>query len=200
MEIEFKNANNLEFYFSFLCPYSYLTWELLKEKLKDTEHHLKPIVLPMLSDSHRVDSYYDNWSDERWLQIANYGKELDLTIRKPAGKLDCSVASSLVCMENDFLCELIISAVFKGVFNDGIDISNNQELLDFMLENNFTEKLIKNLNYEKDFTCLQEKKAQKLEIIKENSIRMLPTLKVGNEHFMGLITSEIFDKTIKQRL
>lgn len=200
MEIEFKNTNNVEFFFSFLCPYSYLTWEVLKKELKDSTQHIKPVVLPMVNDERRIDSYYGKWSDERWAEIADMGKELGLTITKPQVTIDCSVASSLICLENDFLCEQIISAVFKGVFEDGMNISNDNELLDSLRKYDFTEKLINNLSYQKDKAPLEKIKARKLEIIKSHKIRMFPTLRIDNEYFIGLITTDIFKKSILQRL
>lgn len=201
MEIEFKNTNNVEFFFSFLCPYSYLTWEVLKKELKDSTQHIKPVVLPMLCGVEpKIDSFYAKWGDERWAKIAAYGKELGLDIKRPTAPVDCGVASSLICLENDFLCEQLISAVFEAVFTDGANISKDSELLDSLREHDFTEKLINNLAYQKDEATLQESKQRKLEIIKAHKLRMLPTLRINDEYFMGFITPEVFQRSILQRL
>ena len=64
MKIDFNNYN-VEFYFSFRNPYSYLAWTMLKKLMQDKKDALKPIEISAVNLDPKA-SYRPFWSDLRW--------------------------------------------------------------------------------------------------------------------------------------
>jgi 2-hydroxychromene-2-carboxylate isomerase len=174
-----------EFFFSFHCPYSYLSWELLRKKMKNCSGKLSPIGLSTAGSS--LTTYRELWSESRWQKLAMYGRELDIIIKRPTVYYDSSVANNYINSSNSKFLEQYISCIFKAVFTDNIDISNNQTLFDYLNKNSVNS----NLNLVNNSSPIESV---------DSELRMLPTIKVSNDNLIGLITESIFSRMLKHHL
>ncbi|MDD3001724.1 MAG: DsbA family protein [Candidatus Riflebacteria bacterium] len=174
-----------KFFFSFQCPYSYLSWELLRKKMENCSGKIAPIGLSVMGSP--LTSYLEFWSEMRWQKLATYGKELGIIIKKPAVYYDSSLANSFVNLNNSKHIEPYISCLFKAVFADNINISNSQTLFDYLNKNGVSC----DLNHDNNPAPIDS-------VVKE--LRMLPTIKVSNDDLIGLVTESVFSRMLKHHL
>ena len=182
MKIDFNNYN-VEFYFSFRNPYSYLAWTMLKKLMQDKKDALKPIEISAVNLDPKA-SYRPFWSDLRWKnRIAMHAKEAGIIINPVKELFGCSNAVGALKQENVDLLEKFITCVFKAEFEKQINVSDFDKMHSFLVSEGFTQeeasKLlstpINNDEYVKEANDIWQKE----------HIRMLPTLKIKNDIFVG---------------
>lgn len=199
MKIDFKKPDTV-FYFSFQCPYSYLSWELLKKKMANCNTRFKPIELSSNKALNSSFSFQEYWGENRWAKISSYAKELGISIKSPSILPDCSLSGSLVCEKNILLVEQIISAVFKAIFSDGSDVSKEKNLLKSLKANGLSDAMLKDLVYATNESDLTEEDQKKALIWENKKIRMLPTIEIGNDFHVGLLKENIYKKMLSHQL
>lgn len=156
---------------------------MLKKLMQDKDSRLKPIEISAVNLDPKA-SYRPYWSETRWKnRIAVHAQNAGIVINPVRELFECSNAVGALKQENSELLEKFISSVFKAEFETQINVSDNEAMYKFLTSEGFSEcdanKLLSTpVNY-------NEYIKQANDIWQNNHIRMLPTLKIKNDIFVG---------------
>lgn len=194
MKISFGNNSDINFYFSFQCPYSYIVWKHLLSVLKDNDKiTVNPINIGITPPSNNSFSFREFWGKERWERISKEADALGIVINNPSEIVSEDLAARCIQCYEEGSVEYYINSVFKAVFQNKIDISITNTLRYFLQsEGNDSEILIK---ASKDSETLEKYKEQ-TELWSKKRIRVLPTIEVDNERIAGFITKRPIENII----
>ena len=194
MKIDF-NKFNIEYYFSFNNPYSYLAWVSLRKIMRKSSSGLIPFELSA-ANKDRQSTYMDYWNDSRWKNISDLGNEIEVIIKPPKeNKQGIDNLIRAINKSNEQLLERFITSVFKANFEASIDISNDESLFSFLSNDGFSSQEIDKLF--SDHSDNKEKiSMDSLSKWESEKIRMLPTIKIGEERFIGYSNNRNFIKIL----
>lgn len=180
------DSSDINFYFSFQCPYSYLTWVKLCNNLKDVDNvKVKPINIG-LNPPNKNFSYMECWGGERWLRLSNEAKQLGIIINKPLEIVSEEHTARSVESYGPANAEYYISTIFKAVFSNNLNIAITPTLRYFLQsEGNDSEVLVNACNDPNTLKTYNEN----IELWTKKRIRTLPTIEFSNERLAGFITN-----------
>ena len=194
MKVSFENSN-INFYFSFQCPYSYLAWIQLCKILKDNNKvSLNPIDVGIDSVGNNKYSYRDLWGGERWLRLSNEARKLGVSLSKPVKIVSENLTARSLEQFGSAGAEYYISSIFKAVFSTNIDISITSTLRYFLQsEGNDSELIVKACE---DENTLIKAKAN-MDFWTKKRIRLLPTIEIGSERIAGFINKKQIEDLLR---
>ena len=196
MKLSFDNSNsNINFYFSFQCPYSFLAWIHLCNILKDIDTvTLKPLNIGIEAIGNNKYSFREYWGGERWLRLSKEAQSLGISISKPLKFVSEEIPAKSIPIYGAAGAEYYISSAFKAVFSSNIDISITNALRYFLQsECNDSELIIKaseNPEYYKRHKEITE-------LWTKNRIRLLPTIEIGKERISGYLTRKQIENLLR---
>ena len=194
MKVSFENSN-INFYFSFQCPYSYLAWIQLSKILKDNNKvSLKPINVGIEPIGNNRYSYRDLWGGERWLRLSNEARKFGVSLSKPVKIVSENLTSRSLEYFGPSGAEYYISSIFKAVFSSNLDISITSTLRYFLQsEGNDSELIVKACE---DDNSLVKAKAN-IDLWCKKRIRLLPTIEIGSERIAGFINNKQIEDLLR---
>lgn len=183
MNIDFNNPD-IKFFFSFQCPYSYMTWELLKKLLKTSNASILPIEVGLFPTGNTKFHFRDVWAEPRWQRLIADAAKLDLIISKPINYVSGTNAASAIEAYGKANAEDYISSVFRGVFLARIDISLPNSLRMHLqsdgLDSSIFAAAIDNA------TSLKAAQEQQL-LWGSKRLRQVPTIEYDEERYSGFM-------------
>ena len=184
MKISFDKSD-INFYFSFQCPYSFIAWKLLCEILKNNEKiTLNPINVGIAVDGWNRYSFMNLWGGERWLRLTREAKAVGIDISKPLNIVSEEMVARAIESYDASGAEYYISSVFKAEFISNIDISISNILRYYLQgEGNDSEIFIQAL--EDENTLIKYK--NNIDLWGKKRIRLLPTIEIGKDRISGLV-------------
>lgn len=195
MNIDFTNPT-IKFYFSFQCPYSYMTWEMLKSLLSN-KVKVAPIEIGLFPQGTSKYNYQDIWAEPRWNRLVKDAASLNIKITPPDKYVSGITATRAIEDYGNIAAIDYITSVFRGVFFSRIDISI-QSSLRLHLQSEGIDSSILSASLEKPET---EKKANdQLLLWGHERIRMLPTVELGDERYCGFIDKPGLERFLRSEL
>ena len=184
MRISFDKGD-INFYFSFQCPYSFITWRLLSDILRDNEKvSLNPINIGIAIDGWNKYSYMNLWGGERWLRLSREAQSLGIKISKPLNIFNEELVARAIESYENTGAEYYISTVFKAVFISNLDISISNVIRYFLQsEGNDSDIFMEALGNEN--TLIKYK--NNLDLWHKKRIRLLPTIEIGTDRISGFV-------------
>ncbi len=195
MNIDFKKPT-IKFYFSFQCPYSYMTWEMLKVLLGN-KVSVAPIEIGLFPQSTSKYNYQDIWGEPRWNRLVKDAAKLNLKITPPGKYVSGITATRAIEAYGSMNAIDYITSVFRGVFFSRIDISRQNSLrLHLQSEGIDSSVLASALD-----NPATEKKANDQQLLwGHERIRMLPTVELGDERYSGFIDKPGLERFLRAEL
>ena len=186
MKISFDDNCDINFYFSFQCPYSYLAWKQICDLLKDNDKiTLNPINIGINPPSNNSFTYREYWGKPRWERIAKEANNLNIIIEEPEKIVSEEVAARAITSSEKSGVEYYISTIFKAVFSKKQDISISTLLRYYLQSEGIDSEIIVNASKEALTTDTYNKQT---ELWTQKRIRVLPTIEVQNERLAGFVT------------
>lgn len=183
MKLSFENSN-INFYFSFQCPYSYIVWKTLCDLLQNNKDiSVNPINIGLNPNGNKY-SFRELWDGQRWLKLSNEAKTKGIIISKPLKIVSENLAARCIKNYGVSSAEYYISTIFKAVFTSGIDISIPSNLRYFLQSEGNESSILSDAANDNE-TLTEYEKQTDLWGIKR--IRLTPTIELGNERLSGLI-------------
>ena len=194
MKISFDKSD-INFYFSFQCPYSYLAWTQLCKILSNNDKiNVKPINVGIDNAVSNKYSFRKQWGGERWLRLSNEAKQLGITMSKPLKEVPELLASRSIEYFGSSGVEYYITTIFKAVFSANIDISITNTLRYFLQsEGNDSELIIKASEDPKTLVKANEN----IDQWGKKRIRLLPTIEIGSERIAGYLTQREIENLLR---
>ena len=188
------DSGDINFYFSFQDPYSYLAWVLLRKSLENLDTiKVKPINIGLNPASNNF-SYRNYWGGMRWLRLAKEAKLLGITINKPLEIVSEDLTARCIQDYGVSGSEYYITSIFKAEFANNTNISIAHILRYFLQsEGNDSEVLMKASNDQKTLDAYKEQ----INLWWKKRIRTIPTIEVGNERLSGFITQKQLDALLR---
>ncbi|MBF0499682.1 MAG: DsbA family protein [Candidatus Riflebacteria bacterium] len=172
------SEEQIRFYFDFLCPYSYIGWLHFKQALSGKGLSTVFHAVGSKGDSARFDA------PSRWEKLTSRGKKLGVSINKPRSGIDSAAARRGMACCTDITREVYIDAVFRAVFQENVDISNGQTLIDFLQKEGVDHAPLQkalddpqSLKFADDAASLWETR----------HLELLPTIEIGEDRYAGII-------------
>jgi 2-hydroxychromene-2-carboxylate isomerase len=183
MNIDF-NEPTIKFYFSFQCPYSYMTWELLKELLQDSSYSIAPIEVGLFPSGKTKFHFRDLWGKPRWERLINDAKQLGLKISQPTSYVSSLTSARGIKSYGKANAGDYISSVFRAVFVAGIDISLTSSLR-LHLQSEGIDSSVLAEALEKPET--EKEVNEQFSFWGTKRLRQLPTLEYDEERYSGFM-------------
>jgi len=184
-------SEDIEFYFDFLSPYSYLAWQWVKKYRSESSgkgHNIIPVPVPLAT----VIKSYETKGPAEIVPKRNYLmkeclrftklNQIPFKIPKPLpfnSLYSLRMALEEVSKENQFA---LIEALFQGSWGSGLDIGNTEVLT----------TILSDLGLDSQYYLDQTSNPQIRKKLKENVVRALahgvfgvPTFVIGEELFWG---------------
>ena len=175
----------LNFYFDFLCPYSYIAWHILDQFAQEQE--LPPMDFLGIgfypSDSPNLHNRH-LWSRERWAQVKAHGAKVGIEIQAPSGPATLTFLPqrALGNYTGSGLREYI-SGIFRGRFVHDIDLTSTSAINGFLqLEGIDPIPFQRAVNDPNTLKLAQERNYY----WGSRRIRLIPTLEIIDERYSGL--------------
>jgi 2-hydroxychromene-2-carboxylate isomerase len=183
MQIDFSNPDLL-FYFSFQCPYSYMTWEILKKILAKQAVKISPINIGLFPPGNNSLHYRKKWGENRWNRLKTDADKMDLKLEKPNGYVSELYAASPVEVFGKTNAIDYISSVFRAFFVAKVNISAPRSLkVHLQSEGIDTNIFSETISDEKMIKNAEEKQL----LWGSKRIRQVPTVEYNNERYSGFI-------------
>ena len=195
MNIAF-NKPNIKFYFSFQCPYSYMTWEMLKSMLSN-KVSIAPIEIGLFPQGTSKYNYQDIWAEPRWNRLVKDAAKLNLKITPPAKYVSGITAARAIEAYGNINAIDYVTSVFRGVFFSRIDISI-QSSLRLHLQSEGIDSSI--LSSAVDNPATEKKANDQLLLWGHERIRMLPAVELGDERYCGFIDKPGLERFLRSEL
>jgi len=173
----------LQFYFDFLCPYSYIALELMRRTLDQKQLEVEYICPGLRTPGVDVDER-SFWQPDRWGRIAKAAEKLGLTIRPPAPTANSVLVRRGLRKYAGIGLAEYIGSVFKGVFTAGVDISKERLLIEFLQSDGADIKPLEEALNDSG-TALAAAEDSNLWVTQR--LRLLPTFSLSNERYAGMI-------------
>lgn len=124
MNIKFEDAD-LRFYFSFQCPYSYMTWEILKTLLKDTDLFVEPVEIGLFPLGNTKFHFREIWAEARWERLQEDAEKVGIKVfnqpREYSNSLYTARALNAYTGAN---AEDYISSIFRNFFSSNLNLAH----------------------------------------------------------------------------
>ena len=192
MNIDFKNPV-IKFYFSFQCPYSYMTWEMLK-KLLSSKVSLAPIEIGLFPPGTSKFHFREIWGEPRWNRLVNDAEKINVRVSQPDKYVSGITAARAIEAYGQESAKDYITSVFHAVFFRHLDISLPNSLR-LHLQSEGIDSSILSAAIENPET---EKKANdQLLLWGHERIRMVPTIELDEERYCGFIDQSGLERFLR---
>ncbi len=193
MNITFNNAD-IRFYFSFQCPYSYISWELMKTILKDAKLTVQPINIGLNPPGNSKFHFREIWSEKRWQRLIADAKALEIPMSKPEKYVSDLTSARAIELYGPYNAEDYISSIFKGFFVNGVDISAPSALKYHLqadgIDSSIFSAAIEDVATEKAFN-------EQTLLWGHHRIRTIPTIECQDDRICGLIEKSPLERHLR---
>lgn len=195
MNIDFQKPR-IKFYFSFQCPYSYMTWEMLK-KLLDNKVSVAPIEIGLFPQSTSKYHFQDIWAEPRWNRLVNDAAKINLKITPPTRYVSAVNATRGIEYYGNLDAIDYITSVFRAVFFSRVDISAPNSLKLHLQSEGLDSSV---LSAALDSPGTEKKANDQLMLWGHKRVRMLPTVEVEDERYCGFIDQSGLERFLRSEL
>ena len=173
----------LQFYFDFLCPYSYIALELMRQTL---DKHQLPVeyICPGLRPPDLLADERTFWQPERWDRIAKVGEKLGLIIKPPCPGTNSVLVRRGLRKYTGIGLQEYITGVFRAALTSAIDIGKEHALIEYLQSDGVDVKPLQEALND-DATAFAA--AAESALWKTERLRLLPTFSLSNERYAGMI-------------
>ncbi len=198
MKISFDDDSNIKFYFSFLCPYSYLAWKQICDIFNNNDKiTIKPINIGLNIHNNNSYSFRELWGKDRWDRISKEANQLGIVISEPLKIVSEELAARCIQSFDIVSVEYYISSIFKAVFAADLDISITSSLRYYLQSEGNDSEIIVEAS-KKPETLLQYQ--EQTELWRKKRIRAIPTVDVENERIAGFLSRRQLDSIFRSLL
>ncbi|EKD82468.1 MAG: hypothetical protein ACD_39C01278G0005 [uncultured bacterium] len=195
MNIDFQKPT-IKFYFSFQCPYSYMTWEMLK-KLLSNKVSLAPIEIGLFPQSTSKFHYQDIWGEPRWNRLVKDAAKINLKISPPEKYVSSITAARAIEFYGNIGAKDYITSVFRAVFFSRVDISLPNSLRLHLQSEGIDSSI---LSAAIDNPATEKKANDQLLLWGHERIRMVPTVALAEERYCGFIDQPGLERFLRSEL
>lgn len=187
MRIAFEKEN-LRFYFSFQCPYSYLVWEQLCRLLNNNDQiKINPISIGINPPNNFKFNHIELWNSAHWEKLAKDAEQLGIELKKPQKFVSEAEVACAIKLYGAVGAEAYISSIFKAVFCENLDISVPSSLRYLLqsegVDSSILIKAFENHHLGENFENLNN-------IWGSKRIRALPTLESTESRSSGFLNCD----------
>ncbi len=183
MKIDYNNKD-ITFYFSFQCPYSYMSWVILQQVLKKQDIKIAPIEIGNEPTGSTKYHFRETWGKERWARIIEDAARLNIRISQPEKYVSSFYASRGMSAYTGKDLVDYITSIFRAVFLARVDISMTTSLRMHLQS--------EGIDSAKFATAIEDPSTEKLAkenllLWGHNRIRTIPAIEYEKERLSGLI-------------